>query len=686
MIGRKNFLKTDSNNFDSQTELAPNCDKGASHSQSRAATRKLGFRIPFLIHAVSPVPRHRSRSRLFFLAGKTNLTEVCFRKFFAIQSWMCVFPIFFLLPFFISCQASLPQAHSQETVRSSTQSQEDYLYEKLLADAQANKLTHTQANEAFLLAKSFEYKSQFDRAEKLLEAHYKFSPNSPVAINLIQVKIALKKITEAKEVAKHSHVLFPKNQEILLMLIQIYQIENNQVQVASLLDEAIKEFPKNESFAILYAYYNRSNAKKVLTSFLARSPESPNVLLKLSVLYFQEKNYSEALKFAKKSYVLDSDNVDTINHIARIYQAQKNNAQAEFYYRLTFEKDMENNGHAQNYINILLAQKKQQEALSVLLKLESNSDVNAPFPPEFTFEIGRILLINEDYKGAKIRFQSLIGNTLDTNISDDEVLFFLGYVNENLHKFKEAIDCFEKIHVESKFYTLAMREKILTTINSGNQEKGLELLENFRLLKEANTENTLFYVSVLSYFKKNEQAIEILNKSIQENPNQKELYLKRLELYFISKKDEQFVTREALLISKKWPQYADGLNMVGYLLINYSSKNHKLAESLLKKALSLDPKNSYYLDSLGSLYLKKNNPLLAQGYFLDALKISPNEPLILYHYAQVLKLLNKAQEAEKIIEKTRIIMSNMLIYSLESDAELKALANTLSIKLPTHLP
>ncbi len=94
----------------------------------------------------------------------------------------------------------------------------------------------------------------------------------------------------------------------------------------------------------------------------------------------------------------------------------------------------------------------------------------------------------------------------------------------------------------------------------------------------------------------------------------------------------------------------------------------------------MDEKNPYYLDSLGSLYLKMNNLTLAQKYFIDALKHNPNEPVILYHYSKALKQMRNEMEAAKTLGKARTIILDMLIYSIESDSELKSIEQTISKK------
>ncbi|MES2614061.1 MAG: hypothetical protein V4591_01460, partial [Bdellovibrionota bacterium] len=456
-------------------------------------------------------------------------------------------------------KASIPD-NSPENIELSGQEMQ---YNKIIKNFESNKFTETEVNEAFLIAKYYEANNKLDHAEKLLDFVYKYSPSVSTALNLAQLKILLKKTTEAKEIIKHARVLFPNNSDIFLMLIHIYQIENNLVQVSNLLNDGNKKYPKNESIAILSAFYNKKEAKKILENFIAKNPGSPNALLRLSTLFYQEKNYVESLKYAQKSHRYDIDNIDTIITIAKINEDLKNYVEAEKFYKNAFEKGMENNITAQHYINILLFQKKQQEALSVLLKLEASSDASAPFPPEFSFEIGRILIINQDYEGAKKRFESLLDEQFTNTLNQNEILFFLAYSCENLHLFDDAASYLEKINSDSAIYSAAQREKIFVAINSGKNDLAKELLTQFKIKADSYLEDVLFQASILMFFNQDNDALETLNNAIKDKPTEKELYLKRIEAYIHSRKNVDFIITEAEKIVKKWPKYADALNMLG---------------------------------------------------------------------------------------------------------------------------
>ena len=284
-----------------------------------------------------------------------------------------------------------------------------------------------------------------------------------------------------------------------------------------------------------------------------------------------------------------------------------------------------------------------------------------------------------NYKGAKKRFESLLDPQFASIIDANEVLFFLAYSCVNLHLFNDAHIYLEKISPASKIYSSANREKVFLAINNKQNEVALDLIKNFKITPDSSVEDILFKSSILLFFNQNDETLDLLNESIKRKPLEKNFYLKRIETYIHMNKNTDLIIAEAKKIVKKWPNYADGLNMLGYILVenaqgSKSSKYLNYAEKLLKKSLSYDNKNSYYLDSLGYLYLKKNNLIQAQKYFIDSLKFSPNEPVILFHYAQVLRLLQNNQEAEKNLEKARLIISNMLIYTIHSDDELKKIA------------
>jgi tetratricopeptide (TPR) repeat protein len=87
------------------------------------------------------------------------------------------------------------------------------------------------------------------------------------------------------------------------------------------------------------------------------------------------------------------------------------------------------------------------------------------------------------------------------------------------------------------------------------------------------------------------------------------------------------------------PGFAEAYNYLGYMFAE-EGRNLDEAVELLNKAVSLEPDNGAYIDSLGWAYYKKGMYKEAFELLEKALRLEPNEPEIAEH-------LKKAQEKVK---------------------------------------
>src|SRR5262249_34042050 len=118
------------------------------------------------------------------------------------------------------------------------------------------------------------------------------------------------------------------------------------------------------------------------------------------------------------------------------------------------------------------------------------------------------------------------------------------------------------------------------------------------------------------------------------------------ELGAVLDKQKKFADAEAAFrqVLMKEPDNSAALNYIGYML---AERGERLNESvdLLKKALSLEPDNGSYLDSLGWAYYKADKLPLA----LDNLQKAADQPksnsVTQDHYGDVLYTLSRYDEA-----------------------------------------
>lgn len=96
------------------------------------------------------------------------------------------------------------------------------------------------------------------------------------------------------------------------------------------------------------------------------------------------------------------------------------------------------------------------------------------------------------------------------------------------------------------------------------------------------------------------------------------------------------------------PDYAEGMNYLGYMWAD-RGVNLQKARELIEKAVKLEPTNHAFLDSLGWVLFKLNQPQEALTYLRKAIELSPEPDATLYdHLGDVyvaLRLPDKAQEA-----------------------------------------
>ena len=92
-------------------------------------------------------------------------------------------------------------------------------------------------------------------------------------------------------------------------------------------------------------------------------------------------------------------------------------------------------------------------------------------------------------------------------------------------------------------------------------------------------------------------------------------------------------------------RHTDALNTLGYLLIEDPSTRSD-GINLIEQAVSIEPENAAYLDSLGWAYYMQNKPKKALKYLLQA-DHRLQDPEIHNHLAEVYRSLKKFDEAQE---------------------------------------
>jgi Tfp pilus assembly protein PilF len=88
-------------------------------------------------------------------------------------------------------------------------------------------------------------------------------------------------------------------------------------------------------------------------------------------------------------------------------------------------------------------------------------------------------------------------------------------------------------------------------------------------------------------------------------------------------------------ILAKHPEHAATLNYLGYMWAE-SGTNLERAAEMLNRAVSQEPRNGAFIDSLGWVYYRQGKLDLAEKYLTDATKLLPRDATVHEHLGDVL--------------------------------------------------
>ncbi len=115
-------------------------------------------------------------------------------------------------------------------------------------------------------------------------------------------------------------------------------------------------------------------------------------------------------------------------------------------------------------------------------------------------------------------------------------------------------------------------------------------------------------------------------------------------------KDWENAIKSFDILLKKYPKNPEISNFVGYTLVD---RNIRLKEGieLIKFAVSQEPQNGFFLDSLGWAYYKLNDLKKAIVYLERAIELEPQEMEITDHLGDAYFKRGRLKEAKLVWER-----------------------------------
>ncbi len=473
--------------------------------------------------------------------------------------------------------------------------------------------------------------------------------------------------------------LDPQSVDDHLLLGRLYRLGNELGKAEAELKTAIKIDPSSEeavtTLAMLYTDEgDTSHALKVLSS-IPDSARSAKLYAALGAAYEQRKDYKNAIDAYKHAIVLDRDNLDAIRGLA---ENELNDGQLDAaleQYKVIADSNPED---AQTYVRMAEIYRRQGKYDLALENLK-RADTLVPDTMDVPYSMAAVYQAQGRYDDAAKILQDLIKKTdkPDSGMSqadrNNRAIFIerLGMVYREQENYPAAVDTFRKMLTLGDENSRSGYQEIIDTYREAKDwpqatavakeavqkmpdDRDLRMVLDAQLadmgdfdkavadvhgMLKGGAEDRDVYVRlgiIYTRAKRWKDAEDALNKAEQlstKNDDKAYVNFLRGDLYQRQKLFDQAETefRKVLAITPPTdPQAAATLNYLGYM---NADRGVKLEESLsyIKQAVSLEPSNGAYLDSLGWAYFKLGKYDLAEENLNKAALHMSADPTVQEH-------------------------------------------------------
>ncbi|HEY6373568.1 MAG TPA: tetratricopeptide repeat protein [Candidatus Sulfotelmatobacter sp.] len=446
--------------------------------------------------------------------------------------------------------------------------------------------------------------------------------------------------------------LDPESVDDHLLLGRLYRLNNDLQKSEGELKTAIKLDPTSEeavtTLAMLYTDEGDTvHALKVLSS-IPDSARSAKLYAALGAAYEQRKDYKAAIDAYRHAIVLDRDNLDAIRGLA---QNLLNDGQLDAsleQYKVIADSNPED---AQTYVRMAEIYRRQAKYDLALENLKK-ADTLVPDTMDVPYSMASVYQAQGRYDDAIKLLQDLVKRTDKSEAGssnadrNNRAIFIerLGMVYREQENYTAAIETFRKMLTLGDENARSGYQEIIDTYREAKQWPQATAAAKEAVQKLPDDRDLRMVLDAqLADTGELDKSVADIRTMLKGGPEDREVYLRLAIIYTRAKlynealealaKAEQLSTKpedkayvsflrgdlyqrqkmfdQAEVEFKKVlattsptdPQSAATLNYLGYM---NADRGVKLEESLnyIKQALTFEPNNGAYLDSLGWVYFK----------------------------------------------------------------------------------
>jgi tetratricopeptide (TPR) repeat protein len=586
----------------------------------------------------------------------------------------------------------------------------------------------------YAISKWYDDEGDLQRALAEMQLAVRYNENdSSVRVALADVLARMNRMSEATDEAQKAAKLNPKDPEPHWVLATIYlrsgdagkgrqaALETIRQAVREL--EAMREAaPKDQRayFALGGCYMELGQPDKAIAAYerwQSLVPDSNQGYVTIAQYYDSQNNQDKAIEYLKKAIEAQPDSVQAVSMLATVYAKAKREKDAVPLYRKIIELTGGSPELKRQLANSLLNIGEFDEATDLLAEL-SKTDAQ---DPSLRIMMARARVGNRQFPEAIDTLKALVAGDPD----NFEALFYLGVAYDQGGQPAEGVKIFSKLVDRAKSGSDEMKSNLgvfqqnlaMCYQDSGDYPKAISVYEEmvnadpsprtyFSLInayrvdkqfdkavslgkqqfeKNPKDENlALVYARSLSDVGKSKEGADILDKMLQSNPENLDLYINLSQIYVDAKRfseaekvmrraEEQKLDKDRIMfqlatvyetqkeydkaeslfkeILKENPKDGPTLNYFGYML---ADRGIRLEEAVkyVQEALVLEPNNPAYLDSLGWAFFKLNELQKAEKYLLQAGDMEKRDAVIADHIGDLYSKSGNLERAQEFYKKS----------------------------------
>jgi tetratricopeptide (TPR) repeat protein len=501
-------------------------------------------------------------------------------------------------------------------------------------------------------------------------------------------------IEQYEEIVK----LEPDNVDDHLLLGRLYRLASEMQKAESEMKTAVKLDPGSEeavtTLAMLYTDEgDTAHALQVLSS-VPDSARSAKLYTALGAAYEQRKDYKNAVDAYRHAIVLDRDNLDAIRGLAENLMNDGQLDASLEQYKVIVDSNPED---AQSYVRIAEIYRRHGK-YDLALESLKKADTLVPDSAEVAYNMAAVYQAQGRYDDATKLLQDLLKKS-DTSQADrnNRAIFLerLGMIYREQENYTAAIDTFRKLLSLGDENARSGYQEIIDTYREAKQWPQATAVAKEAVQKMPDDRDLRMVLDAqLADTGEADAAINDVRQMLKGGPEDREVYIRLGIIYTRAKRwsnAEEALNKAEQLSTKVddkayiWfllgdvfqrqkmfdraeeefkkvlsstspadPQSAATLNYLGYM---NADRGVKLDESLnyVKQALTFEPNNGAYLDSLGWVYFKLGKYDLAEENLNKAAVHMGSDPTVQEHlgdlYQKTGRLKMAAVHWERAVEE-----------------------------------